>query len=161
MQRTLRIIYASTSGHTEFVCDTLKDHMQKKDSTVVVTMMRAEKATPEDLVKDDLTVLASGSWNTGSIEGQLNPYMHEFLTKRAKDVDLKKHPFVIIALGDHRYFYTARANEHFAQFIMHQDGTQAIPPLTIVNEPYDQTDRIEKFGDELLKKLKSLTVNAE
>lgn len=161
MQRTLRIIYASTSGHTEFVVETLAHHMKEEDPQVVVTLVRAELAQTEDLTKDDLTILASGTWNTGSVEGQLNPHMHEFLTKRAKDAALKKHPFVLIALGDHRYFYTARANEHFAQFILQHDGMQALPPLTIVNEPFDQIDRIEKFGDELLKKLKSLTVTAE
>ena len=48
----------------------------------------------------------------GGMEGQLQPHMHEFLLKRAKDVDLKGKNVAVIALGDERYYYTARAGDH-------------------------------------------------
>ncbi len=161
MQRTLRIIYASTSGHTEFVVDTLAKYLKERDPQMVTTLIRAERAMPEDLTKDDLTILASSTWNTGSIEGQLNPHMHAFLMTRAKDMDLRNGAFAVIALGDYRYFYTAKASDHLSAFIEHHDGKQVLPSLSIINEPFDQTERIEHFGDELITIMKTLTTKAE
>jgi hypothetical protein len=36
----------------------------------------------------DILLLASATWNTGSIEGQLNPHMWELLKDKAKNLDL-------------------------------------------------------------------------
>lgn len=157
MSHSIRIIYASTSGHTEYVTDVLAKHLQEnKKDTCVVNRVRAEQAQEEDFHKDDVLVLASGTWNTGSVEGQLNPYMHELLKKKMAQIDLKQRKCAIIALGDERYFYTARANEHFAQFIKTHDGVQLLPPLIVINEPYGQDEKIIRWGDELMKHLKSL-----
>ena len=46
------------------------------------------------------------------IEGQLNPYMWVLLQDKAKNLDLAGKPCACIGLGDHRYFYTARAADH-------------------------------------------------
>jgi len=35
----------------------------------------AEKTQPQDLLSGDVLLLASSTWNTGGIEGQLNPHM--------------------------------------------------------------------------------------
>lgn len=153
---SLRIVYASTSGHTEYVVDTLSAFLKDKDATLTIRRQRAEEAKPEDLIQDDVLVLASGTWNTGSVEGQLNPHMHELLKTNAKGIDLKGKPCAIIALGDERYYYTARANEHLAQFFKQHDGKRIVPALTVVNEPYGQEERVRRWGAELLKKIKEL-----
>lgn len=150
---SLRIIFASTSGHTEFVIDTLIERILECAKDIAVHKQRSEEAAGEDLTKDDVLLLASGTWNTGSVEGQLNPHMHELLLKKTTNVDLKKTPCAVIALGDDRYFYTARANEHLSRFIIDHGGRQLLPALTIINEPYGQEDRIRHFADELVKKI--------
>jgi hypothetical protein len=69
----------------------------------------AETTQPQDLQRGDVLLLASATWNTGSIEGQLNPYMSVLLQDKAKNLDLASKPCAAIGLGDDRYFYTARA----------------------------------------------------
>jgi hypothetical protein len=71
----LHIIFASTSGHTEFVVDMLIEELKIEAPEWSTEKQRAEDAKPEDLQKGDVLLLASASWNTGGIEGQLNPYM--------------------------------------------------------------------------------------
>ncbi len=157
VSHSIRIIYASTSGHTEYVIDVLATYLQgKKKASCIVNSVRAEQASAEDFAKDDVLILASGTWNTGSVEGQLNPHMHELLKKRVADIDLKKKPCAVIALGDDRYYYTARANEHCAAFIKARNGAKLLPPLIIVNEPYGQAEKVTHWGDELLKHLSAL-----
>lgn len=150
---SVNIIYASTSGHTEYVIQVLEEHMRSCQVSGVsfqVNVKRAEAAGSGDLLTGDILVLASGTWNTGGVEGQLNPHMYEFLLGRAKDVHLKGKHVAIIALGDDRYFYTCRAGEHLRQFVQTHGGHVLEPPLLIVNEPYGQEEKIRAWGEKLL-----------
>jgi len=148
---SLHIIYASTSGHTEFVVDTLIDAMQD----AAVEKQRVEKAVPEDMSRGDVLILASGTWNTGGIEGQLNPHMHAFLREKARDFDLKGKKIGIIALGDERYYYTAAAKTHLEEYVKTHGGTLLEPALRIVNEPYGQEETVWKWAKEFSKHLQS------
>lgn len=154
---SLHIIYASTSGNTEYVVDVLKQSLLEKDSSLHITLERAERAGAEDFTKSDLLILASGTWNTGGREGQVNPYMFELLYKKAKDVDLAGKQCAVIGLGDHRYKYTARATEHMAHYIKGHKGNAFLPPLVIVDEPFGQEGKVKMWGEELLKKLSTLS----
>lgn len=151
---TAHIIYASTSGHTEYITEVLVKHLMNAQC-IGVRRIRAEVASVEDLTKPDFLILASGTWNTGGVEGQLNPHMHEFLLDRAKDIPLKGKKVAIIALGDDRYFYTCRAGEHLRQFVQTHGGKVLEPPLLIVNEPYGQEEKVRKWGEKLLKNFTS------
>lgn len=149
---SIHVIYASTSGHTEFVCETLKTFLETKGK-MTVTLQRAEKATVEDLMKGDVLVLASSTWNTGGPEGQLNPHMQKFLWDRAKTAELRGRPVAVIGLGDERYRYTARAGDYLRDFV-NTHGGKEFGALKIVNEPYHQTDVIEQFAIRFMEKVK-------
>lgn len=142
---SIHIIYASTSGHTEYVIDTLVQSLKECE----VTKIRAERADEDDLSKGDVLILASGSWNTGSIEGQLNPHMHQLLKKKAADTDLKKQKVGLIGLGDDRYHYTCGAADHLEEFVRDHNGEQAGETLRIINEPYGQEDEVKKWATHL------------
>jgi len=157
MPHSLSIIYASTSGHTEYVVDVLQAFLSKNAPTIETSVLRVEKATAEDLTKGDLLIIASGTWNTGGREGQMNPHMVEYLWKRVKDADLKGKQCAVIGLGDERYKYTARATEHMAHYIKEHGGRALVPPLVIVNDPYGQEKKVEAWGAGLLKKLSTLS----
>ena len=116
-----------------------------------VKLIRCESATPEDLTSADVLILASGTWNTGGIEGQLNPHMHTFLLKDCKGVDLSGKEVGIIALGDDRYYYTSRAGEHLRNFIQSHGGKVLGNALVVVNEPYGQEEKMKKWAAELQK----------
>ena len=150
---SIQIIYASSSGHTEYVIDSLVDFLNE-NSDLSVEVKRAEEAGPDDLTKGDVLILACGTWNTGGVEGQLNMHMDALLKERAKEVDLAKKPCAIIALGDDRYYYTGRATEHLMQFVIQHDGVTPFTPLLIINEPYGQEEKIQKWGEKFLEALK-------
>ena len=151
---SVQIIYASSSGHTEYVIDSLVDYLAKKAKDISIEVKRAEEAQADDLTKGDVLILACGTWNTGGVEGQLNMHMDALLRERAKDVSLAKKPCAIIALGDDRYYYTGRATEHLMQFVIQHDGVTPFTPLLVINEPYGQEEKIQKWGDKFLESLK-------
>ncbi len=151
MLSSLHIIYASTSGNTEYVVHEVATCIQRTMPTVEVELQRAELAQPEDLLRGDVVILGSGTWNTGGSEGQLNMYMHALLHDRAKEIDLKKKPLTFISLGDDRYYFRTRCTEHFLRFQREHNGTLFVPPLVMVNEPYGQEERIRQWTEKLLK----------
>jgi len=140
MAASLHIIYASTSGHTEYVVETLAAFL--REHGIGGELQRAEKAQPADLAKRDALLLACGTWNTGGVEGQMNPHMDAFLHDRAKGVDLAGKPTALIALGDSRYYYTARATEHLMRFQRDHHGTPLLTPFVLVDEPEGQEEKV-------------------
>lgn len=148
---SLHIIFASTSGNTEYVVDTLIDQLNKAQPDLEVTKQRAEKAQADDLKKGDVLLLASATWNYDAAEGYLNTHMREFLHKRCKDIDIEGRKVALIALGDDRYYYTGRATERFMQFLMQKKAKSCTMPLLIINEPYGQEEKITKWADKLME----------
>ncbi|MFA5799408.1 MAG: flavodoxin domain-containing protein [Candidatus Peribacteraceae bacterium] len=153
---TLVAIYASTSGHTEFVVRALCAKLQTLLPELKIEQIRAERAETKDLERADLLLLASGTWNISGIEGQLNPHMSALFTERAKNVDLQEKPAAIVSLGDDRYHFTARATEHLQHFFREHRGKLLLPPLVIINEPYDQEERIGRWTEKLATSIKAL-----
>jgi flavodoxin I len=147
------IIFASTSGHTEHVVQTLGSALETEG--MEVTFQRAEEAGSDDVLLGDMLILACGTWNTGGKEGQLNMHMDALLRGRANEVDLQGKPCAVIALGDDRYYYTGRATEHLMQFIMQHNGKSCCPPLLIVNEPYGQEEKVQDWGKKLQSTISS------
>ena len=145
----LHVIYGSTSGHTEYVVDRVVEQLKDIAPQLGGEVQRAEKAQPEDLLKGDMLVLGSGSWNTGSVEGQLNPHMHALLKVRAAGVDLQGRKVALIGLGDERYHFTVGCLTHFEEFVRTHNGTLVEPALRIVNEPYGQEEAMTEWAKHL------------
>lgn len=143
------LAYASTAGHTEYVTDILLNALQGAGG-ITVERKRAELCAPEDLSKGDVLVLASGTWNTGGVEGQLNPHMHALLKEKAAKADLKGKKVACIALGDERYRYTAEARVHLEEFAKSHGGQLLTESLVIVNEPYGQEAKVREWAKTFL-----------
>jgi len=148
-RRVLHIVFASTSGHTEYVVNALIDSLKSITPGWKIEQTIAEKAQPMDLLSGDILLLASATWNTGGIEGQLNPHMWVLLNDKAKTLDLAGKPCVCIGLGDHRYFYTARAADHLQQYVKAHHGRLIVPTLKIIDEPYGQEEAVRVWGKQL------------
>ncbi len=146
---SVQIVYASTSGHTEYVAELLAVALAEADPERKVRSTRAEKAQAQTLLDCDLLVLAAATWNTGGVEGQLNLYMAKLLDHGAKDVDLSGRPCACVALGDDRYFYTARAADHLQNYVASHHGDLVVPTLKVINEPYGQEDVIRRWAIQL------------
>jgi flavodoxin I len=153
-RRSLYIIFATTSGHTEFVVDTLTRSVELSDWEIETSL--AEKASQHDLLRGAVLLLASSTWNTGGVEGQLNPHMSVLLQSRAENLDLAAKPSACIGLGDHRYYYTARAANLLQEYIESHHGRLLLPALRIVDEPYGQEQTILSWGKQLANVLRRL-----
>ncbi len=147
---SLHIIYASTSGNTEYVIDVLCAYLSEHAPDIVIERQRAELAQSADLLRGDYLILGSGTWNTGGVEGQLNMYMHRLLKERSADLDLHGRPVTTVSLGDDRYYYRTRCTEHFLRFIREHHGALFLLPFVLVNEPYDQDEKIQRWGQKLI-----------
>lgn len=141
---SLTVIFASTSGHTEYVVDELITALSAKG--VSATKIRAEDAQQNNLEESGPLILASSTWNTGNSEGQLNPHMFALLLERAKDAKLNGRPVACIALGDERYRYRANAAVHLEEFVSSHGGTLLCSTLKIINEPYGQEETVKTWA---------------
>ena len=152
---SVHIIYASTSGHTEFVVDHVMEvvlqSLPKDHHDVEIEKQRAELATADDMLRGDVLILATSSWNTGGPEGQMNPHMHGLLRDRAAGLDLQKKNVAVIGLGDDRYHFLCRAADLMIEYIETHNGTLIRPELRIVNEPYGQEKTVEEWTQQFLK----------
>ncbi len=146
---SLTIIYSSTSGHTEYVVETLAAFFATASPSIHVKKLKTELASPQDLTHADLLILASGTWNYGGREGQLNETMHRFLFEPSERVSLSGKRIAFISLGDDRYYHTTRCTEQFMRFLKSSGATMALIPLIIVNEPYGQEEKIRKWGEKI------------
>ena len=149
-RRVLHIVFASTSGHTQYVVEALVDSLKSITPGWEIEETMAEKAKPQDLLGGDVLLLASATWNTGGIEGQLNPHMSVLLHDKAKALDLAGKPCACIGLGDHRYFYTARAADHLQHYVKAHHGRLIVPTLKIIDEPYGQEEAVRVWGKQLV-----------
>jgi flavodoxin I len=153
-RRVLHVVFASTSGHTEYVVDALIDSLKSIPPGWEIKVTMAERAQPQDLLSGDVLLLASSTWNTGGTEGQLNPHMWLLLNDKAKTLDLAGKPCACIGLGDHRYFYTARAADHLRGYVEAHHGRLIVPTLKIIDEPYGQEEVVKIWGKQLVDALK-------
>lgn len=144
---SVHVIVASTTGHSDYVAEKAIARWKNCAPDLIVTKQRAEQASPEDLTKADVTVLASGSWNTEGIEGQMNPHMHYFLKNRAANIDLNVKKVGIIGLGDDRYYFMLGAKNLMEEYVRSHNGMLLEPTLGVVNEPYGQEPTIEAWAD--------------
>jgi flavodoxin I len=149
-RRVLHIVFASTSGHTEYVVDALIDSLKSIVPGWEIEETMAEKAQPQDLLSGDVLLLASATWNTRGIEGQLNPHMWVLLQDKAKTLDLAGKPCACIGLGDHRYLYSVRAVDHLQLYVKTHHGRLVVPALKIIDEPYSQGEAVRVWGKQLV-----------
>ena len=134
--------------------DILTRSAESSDWEVETTL--AESASQQDMLRGAILLLASSTWNTGGVEGQLNPHMSMLLQSRAKDLDLAAKPSACIGLGDHKYYYTARATDLLQEYIESHHGRLLLPALRIVDEPYGQEQAILAWGQQLADALRRL-----
>jgi flavodoxin I len=149
-RRCLHVVFASTSGHTEYVVKALVGSLKSIIPGWEIKETLAEKTQPQDLLSGDVLLLASSTWNTGGIEGQLNPHMWVLLHDKAKTLDLAGKPCACIGLGDHRYFYTARAGDHLQHYVEAHHGRLIVTTLKIIDEPYGQEDAVRVWCKQLV-----------
>ncbi|MCB9813095.1 MAG: flavodoxin family protein [Pseudomonadales bacterium] len=133
----IQIIYASTSGNTEFVMEKVADVWIEIGHEV--NLHRAE-TTDIKLIEDNTYfLLATSTWDHGTI----NPFFDKLLAQMTK-ADFSGKSATFIGLGDRRYekHYFCTGMKLLQEVWEKQKGTSVGVPLTIGREPFD--DLIDK-----------------
>lgn len=142
----VNIVYASTSGNTETVVETVATVLKKNGIEVI--LWRSEQTPIEVLTKkeNEYFVLASSTWE----HGVLNHFFQRLFDEMSsQDFSGKKAAF--IGLGDMRYepVLFNQGIKQLMQLWKERNGDQIHIPLLINGEPYHQLEKVEKWAEGL------------
>ncbi len=129
----IHIIYASTSGNTEFIMDKVADVWRKLGKEVF--LHRSEK-TDINVFKDNkYFLLATSTWDHGTI----NPFFDRLLAEM-KTADFSGKSASFIGLGDRRYeSHLFCAGMTILKEVWEKSNGKSLGvALTIGREPFDE-----------------------
>jgi len=134
------IIFSTVGGNTEMVVDKVASVW--KEGGLEVTLVRAELANLAEIKNFDLTVLASPTYNQGTLEAYFQKFMVGF-----EKTDFRGLKFAVIGLGDNHYYpeYLTEAAGILEDGVKATGGELLVPALRIGSLPV-------KFLDTLVKK---------
>jgi len=141
------IVYGTTSGNAELVSEVIGDALNYLGIETVI--QRAETASSSELINFDLIVLVSSTWNVG----QLNDHFIEFNNNLRKSKTIDKF-FQVVGLGDSKHYdIFCGAADILNETVKIVDGKPLMETLRIDGPPYPQLLEINKWAQELGKKL--------
>ena len=141
------IIYGTTSGNTEMVVSKVAELL--KDKGHQATLKRVELSQPQDLLKGDVTILASPTYGHGLLPEE----MMVFIEQVKKEGQVKSRRFAVIGLGDPKYDpeHHIESATTLERFIKEEGGTLALPALRISRSPVLWLEtRVKEWADELI-----------
>ncbi|BCX13744.1 MAG: flavodoxin [Candidatus Dojkabacteria bacterium] len=133
----IKIIYASTSGNTELVCEFIADILQKENFSV--QLFRSELCDVQVFDDSKFFILATSTWE----HGEVNPYFTNLLNSMMQ-YDFSNKFAGFIGLGDVRYepvFFT-RGIDEIEKVFTANSGTKLCETLRINGEPHDQLEEL-------------------
>lgn len=124
------IVYGSTGGNTELVCDKVTEVLNKSGHQV--TVKRAEQSSAAELEGFDALVFASSTYGQGLLQDYIEPLYFEI-----KKTGLKGKKCAVIGLGDNKYNveYVVEAARILENMVKDSGGELVIPPLRINKTP--------------------------
>lgn len=140
----LHIIYASTSGNVELVCEHvasyLSDHFQ-----IESILHRAEKTDINVLLDNTKFILATSTWE----HGELNPYfvnLHQQMSRQS----MKDKSAGFIGLGDKRYepVLFCEGMEIVRKTFLERGGQEVGEALKINGEPHHQLNLVDQWCEQ-------------
>lgn len=144
------IIYGSSGGNTELVCQKVAETLQA--SGIEVTMKRVEKSTPSD-IGNELTILAAPTYEHGVILEHWQPFLREL-----KKVDLTGKPITVIGLGEIQYddHYHIESANTLTNAIKTSKGALFYHALRVSGAVLGQLEtRVKKWGEEVVTKIRN------
>jgi len=143
------IIYGSTGGNTELVCDKVSEVLSSSNHRVIVK--RAEQSSVSDLEGFDVLVFASSTYGQGLLQDYIEPLYFEI-----KKTGLNGKKCAVIGLGDNKYNveYVVEAARILENMVKDSDGELVIPPLRINKTPVVQLNTsIKEWAEKLSKEI--------
>ncbi len=126
----IQIIYGTTGGNTQIVCQKLQEELEKLNHKV--SLLRCELAKAEDLLKGNCLILASPTYGHGLLEMHFAKFL-----PTAENINLENKKCAVVALGDSKYDldYFMESEKILTIFIETHGGVVATPPLKIAKSP--------------------------
>jgi flavodoxin len=134
-QPTIHAIYATTSGNTEFVIDTVAEIWRTGGWTVETH--RAERTSPDLIAQNSLFLFGTSTWDRGSV----NPFFTK-LYEAMKHMSFAGKSGFFVGSGDNRY-EPIQFNMGIQQIMecwKNQGGVELYHPLKINGEPHTVLD---------------------
>ncbi|TYS67423.1 flavodoxin [Sutcliffiella horikoshii] len=143
------IFYASMSGNTEAIADSIAEKLKSHQHEVVLEDLHSVDSA-EELLHYDITILGMYTWGDGDYPDECLDLVDEL-----EEMDLEGHPFAIFGSGDTSYPEFCGALHHLKELLESRGGSVFPDPLKIEfnPEPEDEVE-ITKFVSEVVGKLK-------
>ena len=149
--KLIEIIYASTSGNVEAVCQKISDILN--ENGIPSQLHRAENTDFSVINDNNLFLLATSTWE----HGEINPFFSNLLKEISnKDITGKKSAFV--GLGDTRYeqILFCKGIDILRETFLKSNGSEMLTTLKINGEPYGYFDStIQTWTQRLIDILKT------
>lgn len=139
LPKDIKIIYASTSGNVEAVCEYVGQILEGHHFDV--ELIRAETCDASDIIKSQLFVFATSTWEHGEINPYFKPVLFDFA-----HLDLK-HKFAgFIGLGDTRYepVLFCKGAETARDTFAVAGGQEILEMLKINHSPFPKLESVVK-----------------
>jgi flavodoxin len=146
--KDIHVIYASTSGNTERVVETIGDIL--KDKGVNVFYHRAEITDIEIVKVNNLFLFATSTWE----HGELNPYFKK-LFEAMKSMNMSGKYAGFVGCGDTRYepVLFCEGMEILRRVFLENKGQEIYEVLKINGDPNNVLDGIGKWAEEFYMQL--------
>lgn len=133
----IHIIYASTSGNTQYVMEQVAKLWQTEGYKV--ELHRAENTSVDVIKNNQNFLLATSTWD----HGMINPFFDKLLAEM-KNTDFSGKKSAFIGLGDRRYeqHYFCTGMTILKETWEKNNGKALGVALTIGREPFDQTIKL-------------------
>ncbi len=144
------IIFGSTGGNTELVCDDVSQVLRAKKHKV--TMQRAESSNPKDIKKYKYCILAASTYGQGLLQEDMNKFI-----KLCQPKDFSKRKFAVIGLGDNKYNteYVIESAKILEKKVSENGGIITTQPLRINKTPIAHLSTIIRdWAENLSKQIK-------
>jgi flavodoxin len=144
------IIYSTVGGNTELVVKKVSQILS--ENNFVVTIKRVDIAMPDEILDNDLTILASPTYNQGTLEDKFKPFI-----KNWKSIDTGNKEFAVIGLGHTKYYpeYLTESSDILEEMVK-KNGRLFSPALRIGIDPLKVLNSlVSKWTDKLVQKLKN------
>ncbi len=133
----IQIIYASTSGNVEAVCQKISDILETHNFRT--TLQRAESTNFSVISDNNKFIFATSTWE----HGEINPFFNKLLQEMMQN-NLSGKTGAFVGLGDTRYeqMLFCKGAEILREAFLKGGGKELSTMLKINGEPYGQMDTL-------------------
>ncbi len=137
LPKDVKIIYASTSGNVESTCEYIGEVLEGHHFEV--ELFRSEKVDATEIIKHQLFIFATSTWE----HGEINPYFEPVL-KDFANLDMSGKHAGFVGLGDTRYepILFTKGIDIAREAFLAKGGKSIGDVLRINGEPYHQLEEL-------------------